>query len=94
MEKDKWGHKTWHPLFLWQTTSTTLQLVIDHAFTGSYARRFLWTLPHHYGALVDFPSITLTISLGIATFTTYTALVAKSPHVAKLCHSIILFTLG
>jgi hypothetical protein len=40
MEKDKRGRKTWHPLFSRRTTSTTLQLAVDHAFTGSYARRF------------------------------------------------------
>jgi hypothetical protein len=40
MEKDKRGRKTWRPLFSWWTTSTTLQLAVDHAFTGSYARRF------------------------------------------------------
>jgi hypothetical protein len=40
MEKDKQGRKTQHPLFLQRTTSMALQLAIDHAFTGSYARRF------------------------------------------------------
>jgi hypothetical protein len=40
MEKNERGHKTWRPLFTWRTTSTTLQLAVDHAFTGSYARRF------------------------------------------------------
>jgi hypothetical protein len=40
MEKDEWGRKTRHPLFPRQTTSTALQLAVDHAFTGSYARRF------------------------------------------------------
>jgi hypothetical protein len=40
MEKDKQGCKTWRPLFSRQTTSTTLQLAVDHAFTGSYTRRF------------------------------------------------------
>jgi hypothetical protein len=34
MEKDERGRKTR------QTTSTTLQLAVDHAFTGSYARQF------------------------------------------------------
>jgi hypothetical protein len=43
MEKDERGHKTWRPLFLRQTTSTTLQLAVDHAFTGSYAKHF-WPL--------------------------------------------------
>jgi hypothetical protein len=40
MEKDERGRKTQRPLFSWQTTSTTLQLAVDHAFTGSYAKRF------------------------------------------------------
>jgi hypothetical protein len=40
MEKDKWGRKTRHPLFSRRTTSTTFQLAVDHAFTGSYAKRF------------------------------------------------------
>jgi hypothetical protein len=34
MEKDERGHKTR------RTTSTTLQLAVDHSFTGSYASRF------------------------------------------------------
>jgi hypothetical protein len=40
MEKDEWGRKTQHPLFMQRTTSTTLQLAVDHAFTGSYTRCF------------------------------------------------------
>jgi hypothetical protein len=40
MEKDERGRKTRHPLFSRRTTSTTLQLAVDHAFTGSYAKRF------------------------------------------------------
>jgi hypothetical protein len=40
MEKDKQGRKTRRPLFTWRTTSTAFQLAVDHAFTGSYARRF------------------------------------------------------
>jgi hypothetical protein len=40
MEKDERGRKTRCPLFTRQTTSTALQLAVDHAFTGSYARRF------------------------------------------------------
>jgi hypothetical protein len=40
MEKDERGCKTWRPLFSRRTTSTTLQLAVDHAFTGSYAKRF------------------------------------------------------
>jgi hypothetical protein len=40
MEKDERGRKTRRPLFTRRTTSTTLQLAVDHAFTGSYARRF------------------------------------------------------
>jgi hypothetical protein len=39
-EKDERGRKTRRPLFSWRTTSTTLQLAVDHAFTGSYAKRF------------------------------------------------------
>jgi hypothetical protein len=40
MEKDKRGRKTRCPLFTRRTTSTVLQLAVDHTFTGSYARRF------------------------------------------------------
>jgi hypothetical protein len=40
MEKDEWGRKTRRPLFPRRTTSTALQLAVDHAFTGSYASRF------------------------------------------------------
>jgi hypothetical protein len=40
MEKDERGCKTQRPLFLWRTTSTTLQLAVDHTFTRSYAKRF------------------------------------------------------
>jgi hypothetical protein len=40
MEKDKRGRKTRRPLFPWWTTSTALQLVVDHAFMGSYASKF------------------------------------------------------
>jgi hypothetical protein len=40
MEKDERGRKTQRPLFSRCTTSTTLQLAVDHAFTGSYATRF------------------------------------------------------
>jgi hypothetical protein len=40
MEKDKWGRKTWRPLFTRRTTSTAIQLAVDHAFTGSYAKHF------------------------------------------------------
>jgi hypothetical protein len=40
MEKDKRGRKTWCPLFTRRTTSTALQLAVDHAFTGSYAKHF------------------------------------------------------
>jgi hypothetical protein len=40
MEKDKWGRKTRCPLFTQWTTSTALQLAVDHAFTGSYVSRF------------------------------------------------------
>jgi hypothetical protein len=40
MEKDERGRKTRRPLFPRRTTSTALQLAVDHAFTGSYASRF------------------------------------------------------
>jgi hypothetical protein len=40
MEKDKQGRKTRRPIFTWRTTSTAFQLAVDHAFTGSYAKRF------------------------------------------------------
>jgi hypothetical protein len=40
MEKDERGRKTRRPLFSRRTTSTTLQLAVNHAFTGSYAKRF------------------------------------------------------
>jgi hypothetical protein len=40
MEKDKRGRKTRRPLFPWRTTSTALQLAVDHAFTRSYASKF------------------------------------------------------
>jgi hypothetical protein len=40
MEKDKRGRKTQHPLFSRRTTSTALQLAVDHAFTGSYTSKF------------------------------------------------------
>jgi hypothetical protein len=40
MEKDEQGCKTRRPIFSWWTTSTTFQLAVDHAFTGSYARCF------------------------------------------------------
>jgi hypothetical protein len=40
MEKDERGRKTRCPLFPRQTTSTALQLAVNHAFTGSYTSRF------------------------------------------------------
>ena len=40
MEKDKFSRKTKCPLYRRHTTSTALQLAMDHAFTGSYAKRF------------------------------------------------------
>jgi hypothetical protein len=40
MEKDERGRKTRRPLFTQRTTSMALQLAVNHAFTGSYARRF------------------------------------------------------
>jgi hypothetical protein len=45
MEKDEQGRKTRCPLFSRRTTSTTLQLAVDHTFTGSYAKRFRPTDP-------------------------------------------------
>jgi hypothetical protein len=47
MEKDAWGCKTRHPLFTRRTTSTTFPLAVDHAFTGSYAKRFRPLNPPH-----------------------------------------------
>jgi hypothetical protein len=40
MEKDDRGKKTKRPLYSRRTTSTAFQLAVDHAFTGSYAKRF------------------------------------------------------
>jgi hypothetical protein len=40
MEKDAQGKKTKHPHYSCRTTSTALQLAVDHAFTGSYAQWF------------------------------------------------------
>jgi hypothetical protein len=40
MEKDERGKKTKRPLYSRKTTSTAFQLAVDHAFTGSYAKRF------------------------------------------------------
>jgi Reverse transcriptase (RNA-dependent DNA polymerase) len=40
MEKDEFGRPTKTPKYSRRTTSTLLQLTVDHAFTGSYARRF------------------------------------------------------
>jgi hypothetical protein len=39
-EKDAHGKKTKHLLYSCHTTSTALQLAVDHTFTGSYAQRF------------------------------------------------------
>jgi hypothetical protein len=36
MERDEQGRKTRRPTFTRRTTSTALQLAVDHAFTGSY----------------------------------------------------------
>jgi hypothetical protein len=47
MEKDERGQKTRRPLFSCRTTSTTLQLAVDHAFTGSYAKKFRPLDPPH-----------------------------------------------
>jgi hypothetical protein len=49
MEKDEQGCKTKCPLFPQWTTSMTLQLAVDHAFTGSYTRRFRPLDPPHLG---------------------------------------------
>jgi hypothetical protein len=38
IEKDSRGKKTKRPLYSHHTTSTTLQLAVDHAFMGSYAQ--------------------------------------------------------
>lgn len=38
--KDAKGRKLKRPLYSRRTTSTALQLAVDHAFTGSYASRF------------------------------------------------------
>ena len=40
VERDENGKKTRRPKYRRQTTSTALQLAVDHAFTGSYAARF------------------------------------------------------
>ena len=40
VERDDFGRKTKRPLYSRHTTSTALQLAVDHAFTGSYAQRF------------------------------------------------------
>ncbi|KAH8983117.1 hypothetical protein EDB92DRAFT_1951851 [Lactarius akahatsu] len=40
MERDASGKKTKMPKFTRRTTSTALQIATDHAFTGTYARRF------------------------------------------------------
>ncbi|KAH9158770.1 hypothetical protein EDB89DRAFT_1867547 [Lactarius sanguifluus] len=40
MERDANGKKTKTPKFTLRTTSTALQVATDHAFTGTYARRF------------------------------------------------------
>jgi hypothetical protein len=40
VEKDEFGRKTKRPLYSRHTTSAAVQLAVDHAFTGSYARRF------------------------------------------------------
>jgi hypothetical protein len=38
MEKDVQGKKSKRPRYSQRTTSTALQLAVDHAFTGSYAK--------------------------------------------------------
>jgi hypothetical protein len=40
VEKDEFGRKTKRPLYSRRTTSAAVQLAVDHAFTGSYAKRF------------------------------------------------------
>ena len=40
MERDEFNRPTKTPKYTRRTTSTLLQLTVDHAFTGSYARRF------------------------------------------------------
>ena len=45
VEKDDMGRKTRKPKYSRRTTSTALQLAVDHAFTGSYAARFRPTDP-------------------------------------------------
>ena len=40
VEKDDMGRKTRKPKYTRRVTSTALQLAVDHAFTGSYAKRF------------------------------------------------------
>jgi hypothetical protein len=63
MEKDERGRKTRRPLFPRQTTSTALQLAVDHAFTGSYASKFRpLDPPHHSLALAATICATPTIS--------------------------------
>ncbi|KAH9031034.1 hypothetical protein EDB85DRAFT_1960768 [Lactarius pseudohatsudake] len=44
-EKDGRGKKTKKALFSRRTTSTALQIAVDHAFTGSYSTRFRPTDP-------------------------------------------------
>jgi hypothetical protein len=39
-KKDEQGKKTKIPKYTHRTTSAALQLAVDHAFTGTYARRF------------------------------------------------------
>ena len=39
-QPDELGLKTKRPLYRRHTTSTALQLAVDHAFTGSYVARF------------------------------------------------------
>jgi hypothetical protein len=77
MEKDKRGRKTRRPLFTQRTTSTALQLAVDHAFTGSYVRKFRpLDPPPHSRALVAPNFTTLTTSSETAIFTTS----PESPH--------------
>ena len=76
------GRKTRKPKYSRRTTSTALQLAVDHAFTGSYAARFrpsdppesqycpcgaLWRDPPHLTLLCPRFAFTRR-NLGIATY--------------------------
>ena len=40
VEEDELGHKVTLPLYHWHTTLAAFQLAVNHAFTGTYAKRF------------------------------------------------------